>query len=295
MTHDDSKPGDENVDETSAVDEPVEESTDSDPVTEDAATDGVSGDDSDADDSTEAISLKKLAAADDEDAAETADEATADEDTADEDDADQDEPSARSPFSSLALALAVAALVGAIVCAGYFGYTGIRAYTVDSARDTLRTESVDAAEQAVLNITTVDPSDSKAWKKRLESSLTGDALKQVSDEIFTNIEQQVASSTQKPGKIESVIARSAATEVDSADDRAIVLVYANVKAISPTQPVGQSQMGFLLTMVDVDGVRKAEKVVPLQTIMFDDTQSPIQQAPGAPAPTTTAPAPEGGN
>ncbi|WP_347957813.1 hypothetical protein [Gordonia aichiensis] len=213
------------------------------------------------------------------DAAAATDEPAAapDDATATADAAAPDEPSGRSPLSSMALAAAVAALIAAVVCLGYFGYTGIKAYTVDAATETLRTESVDAAEQAVLNITSVDPTDAAGWKKRLESSLTGEALKQVNASVVADIEKQVQASGGKAGKIESRIARSAATEVDRSEDRATVLVYANVKSTVPNQPVAQQQMGFLLTMVDVDGTRKAEKVVALQTLEYSDAQSGVTQ------------------
>lgn len=194
--------------------------------------------------------------------------------------ADTDDASARSPIASLALAAAVAALIAAVVCLGYFGYTGIRAYTVDSEADQLRNESVDAAEQAVLNITAVDPKDTAGWKKRLESSLTGDALKQVNTGVVADVEQRVAASGGQVGKLESRITRSATTELSTDDDTATVLVFANVASTIPNQPVAQQQMGFLLTMVDVDGVRKATKVVALNPIDYTDTGSGVSTAPG---------------
>ncbi|MGB3301206.1 hypothetical protein [Gordonia sp. (in: high G+C Gram-positive bacteria)] len=262
MTHDDSTPDETNVDET------VADAT-SEVAADASAADPPNADDADADD------------ADDGDADD------ADTDAADDgrDEEDPDDASPRSPLASLALASAVAALVAAVVCLGYFGYTGIRAYTTDSARETLRTESVDAAEQAAINITTVDPSDPEGWKKRLESSLTGDAWKQVNAQVVADVERQVAASGSKPGKIESQVSRSAATEVDADENRATVLVYVKVKATVPNQQAAANQMGFLLTMVEVDGIRKAEKVVPLQAVAYSDAGSDVSQQPQ----------PEGGN
>ncbi|EGD55297.1 hypothetical protein [Gordonia neofelifaecis] len=204
----------------------------------------------------------------------------------------------RSPLASLALAVAVAALVAAVVCAGYFGYTGIRAYTVDSTATQLRDESVDAAEQAVLNITIVDPKDTEGWRKRLESSLTGDALKQVNTGDFAKLAQQVNDSGGQIGKLDSRISRSAVTELSTDDDTATVLVFANVTATQNGQPTQQNQMGFLLTMVDVDGTRKATKIVPLSPITYTDTGSDVSTTPDT-GQTGTAPQEtqqqEGGN
>lgn len=199
---------------------------------------------------------------------EGADSATVAVDAADDSPAEPVVESVRHPLASLALAVSVAALVAAVVCLGYFGYTGIRAYTVDSSVTQLRTESVDAAEQAVLNITEVDLKDPQAWRKRIEGSLTGDALKQVKTDVVEQVEQQVKQAGGKLGKLDSRITRSGVTELNRDDDTATVLVYAATRPLGTERDATETPMGFLLTMVDVDGVRKAEKIIALQTIEY---------------------------
>ncbi|ALG85793.1 hypothetical protein ACH46_16505 [Gordonia phthalatica] len=232
------------------------------------------------------------------DAEESSDEESSDEESSDDDAAakkqkkpvrvDTDEASARSPFASMALAAAVAALIAAIVCIGYFGYTGARAYTSDSARTELRDQSIDVAQQAALNITAIDPSDLKSWENRLKSSLTGDALKQANiSELKAAIENSQAAGS-KPGRIDSKIARSAVMSLDTESNSAVVLVFANVTATDGGSRPASDQVGFALTVVDIDGTRKVNKVVALNEIEFSDAGSGT-----APAPTD--PTQKGGN
>ena len=191
--------------------------------------------------------------------------------------------SVRHWSASLALAAAVAALIAAVLCLGWFGYTGIRAYAVDAGREQLRTESVSAAEQAVLNITEIDPSKMDEWKKALDSSLTGEARSQVDDGTIGQLRQLAQQNGKDAGRTESRISRSAATEVNTDEDTATVLVFANVKSVVPGQETVESVSGFLLTMVDVDGVRKASKVVPLDGIVYDESSAQPMIPGGAPA------------
>lgn len=201
---------------------------------------------------------------------------------------DTDDPSARAPFASMALAAAIAALIAAVVCVGYFGYTGVRAYTTDAARTQLREQSIDVAQQAALNITAIDPADLKGWENRLKSSLTGDALKQANiGELKTAIENSQAAGS-KPGRIDSKIARSAVMSLDTDSDSAVVLVFTNVTATNGGAQPASDQVGFALTVVDIDGTRKVSKVVALNEIAFSDAGSGT-----APAPTD--PTQKGGN
>ncbi|MBM7365915.1 hypothetical protein [Gordonia hydrophobica] len=283
MTHEDSsEPEIDPADAAEAMDgaaidgEAVDDSAVEDVAVDDAAVDADSATESDA----STVSLTKDDA--DADSAESVDVLPARVDT--------DEASARKPIASLALAVAVAALIAVVVCIGYFGYTGVRAYTVDSTATQLRDESLDVAQQAVLNITAVDPTDIPGWEKRLRSSLTGDALDQVKPDDLKKLVEQGQAAGSSAGKIESRIARSAVTALNTDEDTATVLVFANVTATNKDQPVQQSQMGFLLTIVDVDGTRKAGKVVALNPLEYSQTGSDVANTTG----NGTAPK-EGGN
>ena len=264
-TDGDAEAGDSAAETESDVAESDE--TDSEPAPEDSA--DTDSSDEDAEDSDEAVAKAEKKA--DRKAAKKRAKAER---------VDDDEPSSRKPFASMALAAAVAALIGAVVCIGYFGYTGVRAYTVDATATELREESLDVAQQAVLNITSVDPSDLKGWEERLKSSLTGDALKQVDPATLSKAVEASQASGGKAGRIESKIARSAVTSLNTDDNTATVLVFTNVSAVNQNQPVQNDQMGFLLTIVEVDGARKANKVVPLNPIEYSEGGSGVSQAPG---------------
>lgn len=173
--------------------------------------------------------------------------------------------------SSLALASGSVALVGAVACLGYFGYTGISAY-IDAADKTsqLRDESVDAAEQAILNAINVDANDIDGWDKRLQSTLTGEALKQTQDGALDDLRNRVDST--QPGQnsqIVGTVRRAAATEVNVDENRATVLVFSTATAQGPDgKAVETLPMEFLVTVVEADGLRKASNIVPLTVVPY---------------------------
>lgn len=171
---------------------------------------------------------------------------------------------------SLALAVAVAALVGSIVCLGYFGYTGIRAYAVDAPHEKVRNEVVSSAEQAVLNISTIDDKGVEVWQDRMKSSLTGDALKQAIDETSGSTMDQIEQAIANKWTIKATVDRSAVTELNFDEETATVFVLSQAASSeAPDQPQPQS---WLLSMVKADGAWKATKVVPLTEISYyDDT------------------------
>ncbi len=196
--------------------------------------------------------------------------------------------SARHWSVSLALAAAVAALVAAVVCLGYFGYTGVRAYTVDSEREQVRNSAIDGAEQAILNTMTIDPADLDGWKKRINSSLTGDALKQATDESANGVLQQIAAAEDRAAKLSVRIVRSAATEVNPDENTAKVLVLSEASSSSaPDQASGQS---YLVTMTEDGDAWKASVIVPLTGIQYDaNSAKSAGEAPNGEAPNGGAP------
>ena len=199
-----------------------------------------------------------------------------DSDDTDSDDTDSDSgetDGGRHWAASMALAVAVTALVAAIVCVGYFGYTGIRAYTVDANREQMRVHVVDAAEQAMLNILTVDDKGVDVWQKRMKSSLTGDALKQAIDETSGGAVKQIEAAKDRKLTIKASIIRSATTEFNPDEDTATVFVLSQAATSeAPNQPQAQSS---LLSVVKVDDTWKVDKIVPLTDITYyDDTAEP---------------------
>ncbi|WP_051198158.1 hypothetical protein [Gordonia shandongensis] len=277
MTHDEDGTPDEAVTEESvttsaATDDAVtEQSVTEEPVTEESVT-GESG-----------AGESETAAADTAAADAVGDEAVTAESAVDEDAVAESgaEPvaSARSPLASAALAVAVAALVAALVCVGYFGYTGIRTYTTEAHAEQVRTGAVDGAEQAIVNSLTVDTSQLDEWRKRVRSSFTGEALQQALSADITKIVE--ANGAKEAPKLKVKIVRSSATEVDADNDTAVVLVLST--ASSSADPSNVLPQSNLVTMVDDDGTWKASKIVALTGIEYDEGNSPV------------VPNPEGGN
>lgn len=173
--------------------------------------------------------------------------------------------------SSLALATGSVALAGAVACLGYFGYTGISAYlTAGGEAATLRDDSVDAAEQAILNVTNIDVNDIDGWEKRLQSSLTGTALKQTQDGQVEQLKKELSAGKRvQNAQLVATISRAAATEVNVDENEVTVLVFSTSTAKGADgAPAEQVPMEFLVTVVEADGMRKASNIVPLSDMAY---------------------------
>lgn len=171
--------------------------------------------------------------------------------------------------ASAILATGVAALVAAVTCLGFFGYYGITAYVKnDSAAVSLRDESVDVAEQAIINSLNIDPEDIDGWIKRVQSTMTGEALEQTQGESVEALRKQLAAAGEKPtAEISAVVNRAAPTEVNVDENWATVLIFATATAKANANAPGEAvPMEFLVTVVEADGTRKVNKVVPLHVI-----------------------------
>lgn len=192
-------------------------------------------------------------------------------------------------LASLALASGAAALTAAIVCLGYFGYTGITAYVGTAGKAAqLRDESIDAAEQAIINITNIDVDDFDAWEKRLESSLTGEALKQTREgDTVKALKKQIAEGRRTQTiRLVSEIRRAACTEVNVEENRATVLVFSTSTAQGSAGKDGAEQPGetvpfeFLVSVVESDGMRKVDNIVPLTEMRLIDEGTTEQKPAG---------------
>ncbi|MFT3716901.1 MAG: ABZJ_00895 family protein [Gordonia sp. (in: high G+C Gram-positive bacteria)] len=172
--------------------------------------------------------------------------------------------------AALALLTAVAALIG-------FGAQGVQAYTGlgGGKAASIRDQSVDAAEQAVLNIGNVQVDNLDDWEKRLRSSLTGDALKQALDGGIGDLRKQAKAGRIQNDQISTKIRRSAVTDMDVKNNSATVLVFAT--STSTPAKGGQATtvpMNFLIVVVQDGPNRKASKVVPLSGVPYvDDAES----------------------
>lgn len=194
----------------------------------------------------------------------------------------------------LALALAVLAVIVAAVCAIWFGYQGYQAYFVQKPIQTARDGAVDGAEQAIINVTTVDPKDTAGWKKRVDGSLTGKAREQITTQDVSNLNSMITQAGPQAAALSSRLIRSAPTEVDADDGTAKVLVYVAATSKRENEAGVTQTMGFSVSMTEEGDDWKASDITPLESMAYQDpgTAAGVPGGGGAPAPSAT---PGGGN
>ena len=192
--------------------------------------------------------------------------------------------------------IAIIALLVAIGAVGWFSYRAYEVYVVDNPTQQSRDDATSAAEQAMLNVTTINPKDMGAFDARLQSSFTGDALEQVRQQIVATLDPALKKSGDQAGSTSSRVVRSAATQVDANEGTAQVLVYLAVTGKAEGQASETpSTMGFLVGMTKIDDTWKASKVTPLDGITVDGDSNGANGSGAATesaAPTST---PAGGN
>ncbi|MFW0783855.1 hypothetical protein AAFP35_04990 [Gordonia sp. CPCC 206044] len=186
--------------------------------------------------------------------------------------------------------VAVLAVIAAAGCAAWFGYQGYQAYFVQKPIQDARDGAVDGAEQAILNVTTVDPKDTADWKRRVDSSLTGKAKEQISGQDVSNLNSMITQAGPQAAALSSRLVRSAPTEVDADDGKAQVLVYVAATSKRENEAGVTQTMGFSVSMTKSDDSWKAENIVPLDSLAYEDPGT-AAAVPGAGG---SAPAPQGG-
>lgn len=176
------------------------------------------------------------------------------------------------------------AVVGLIV--GVIGgIVGARAY-MNGATAQVRDAVVTTAETAAMNVTTIDPRNPEKFKENVESVLTGRALQELRGKGF----EEVLSRKDAPGRLESRIRRSVATEVNRGEKAGKALVYVDVVAKAPGKADATQTMGFLISVRKIDGKYMADAIAAFNPIPYADQQRP-NPAGGQPNP----PQPPGGN
>lgn len=166
--------------------------------------------------------------------------------------------------------LAIVAVLAAAACVAFFGYRAYEAYFVEKPIQTARDEAVSGAEQAIINVTTVDPKNTADWKRRVDSSLTGKAKEQITAQDVTTLNQQITQAGPQAATLTSRLKRSAPTEVDADAGTAKVLIYVDATAKRENEAGVTQTMGFSVTMTRVDGTWKASNISPLDGISIDD-------------------------
>lgn len=204
------------------------------------------------------------------------DESAADEDAGDADPASEEPTTATKPVKGSKTALlsgrlgsswTIAGLIAAVgLIVGLIGgIVGVRAYLNGSTAQ-VRDAIVTTAETAAMNVTTIDPRNPDKFKENVESVLTGRALQELRGKGF----QEVLSRKDAPGRLESRVRRSAATEVNRGDKEGKALVYVDVVAKAPGQPDVPQTMGFLISVRKIDGKYMADAIAAFNPIPYAD-------------------------
>lgn len=187
-------------------------------------------------------------------------------------------------------------IVVAVIAVGVFGVGAVRAYWPGNQTEQARDGAVAAAEQAMLNVSSIDPQTLDEWDDRLDGSFTGEARQQI-EEQFGPFREPIAQAGDL--RLTSRLVRSAPTEVDAEAGTAQVLVYVSTGREQDGQTSNSVMMSFLVSMVDEDGMWKASNVVPLEGFAFDNVDGEQPGMPGAPEQEQPAPEQqpeqEGGN
>ena len=206
----------------------------------------------------------------------------------------KDDSGLRWIATALAALLAILALAAAIV----FGFKAYKIYFVEKPIQTARDDSVDAAETAILNITTIDPRNTAEWKKRVDASLTGKAAEQITKDSVNQLNSQIASAgAGQAATLTSRLKRSAATEVNADDGKATVLVFVDATSKRENEAGVTQTMGFQVSMTRADDDRwLADNITPTNAMPLEENSASSGGTSGGA--TTSAPATttqEGGN
>lgn len=180
-------------------------------------------------------------------------------------------------------------LLAAVGAVGYYGWQAYQTYAVDEPRQTLRDDSEEVAQQAILNVLTIDPSDTATWQSRVDASLTGEAREQVSSQVIEDVAGQVDEAGGAAATLTARIERSVPTKVDVSGDTAEVMVFAVVAAAAEGQEPTTRPFSFLVTVVDTGDGRKVSRIADLDALAFSEPEG--EETPAGDAEGT----PEGGN
>ncbi|WP_280335785.1 hypothetical protein [Nocardia wallacei] len=185
-------------------------------------------------------------------------------------------------------AIAAVWLVVAVVAAAWFGVGWARAaWFTDGPRADARDSALDAARQAAINLSSMNPDNIDGSIDLMKSSMTGDMLAQL-DQNRDRIKQAAQNSKTK---IDAKVLGASLNSLDSERDKASAIVVLQLTQTAPNVPVQSFRATWTLDMAKAGDVWKTEQanslgqMVPLNAP--DLTGAPGQPG-GTPAP---APAP----
>ncbi|MFB7722064.1 hypothetical protein [Nocardia sp. NPDC056100] len=183
----------------------------------------------------------------------------------------------------------IALLAVAAVAAAWFGGTWIVGGLLrDKPRGDARDAALAAAQQAAINITSMNLNDIDGSLALARSSMTGDLL----DASTKNEAQIKKTAADSNVNTTSKVVGGAITELNSERDQAGALVVLEVTESGAGKPTGRLRYTWSVDVVLKDGVWKADQVEAVADPVSVGGSAPAQQAPADP---TTPPAPQPGN
>lgn len=165
---------------------------------------------------------------------------------------------AESRFASLLPVIAllsVFALVVSVLAAGWFGFGWARAAVTEVPRAHAREEALDAARQAVINMSSMNPDDVAGSLSRMQESATGKLL---DDFTLQRKDVEDRAVRYKIRRSATVIA-AALTELSSERDSATAVVM-TMQSSSATTDVAKVTVSVRLRRAD--GAWRAESMLP---------------------------------
>ncbi|NKY46461.1 hypothetical protein [Nocardia cerradoensis] len=218
-----------------------------------------------------------------------------------------EQPSAARPGSStlrtVVTSVAAVWLVAALVLAAWFGAGWVRAmWFTDGPRADARDTALDAARQAAINLTSMNPGDVEGSITTMRSSMTGDMLTQLNE----NHDRIKDAAEKSKTKIDSKVLGAALSSLDSERDKASAIVVLKLTQTAPNVPVQSFRATWTLDMKKDGDTWKAEQANSLGQLVSLDTPGPAgaapppangnaAPAPSAPANPSEAPAPQPGS
>lgn len=183
--------------------------------------------------------------------------------------------------------VAVTALVViAVVAAGWFGFGWARALFVDKPIADARDSALTGAQQAAINLNSVDSADLEGSFENMKSSITGDKMNQ---DLQATVDGFTDQMRQSGAASKAELIQGTLTELNTDDGTAKALV---VVAVTTTWPdrFDKAKVTMRMDVQDVDGVWKASSVEPVGGRIPLES-GPVPAAGAAPAPAPTEPAP----
>ncbi|TQC47921.1 hypothetical protein EEB14_18245, partial [Rhodococcus sp. WS4] len=152
-----------------------------------------------------------------------------------------------------------ALVVIAVVAAGWFGFGWARALFVDKPIADARDSALTGAQQAAINLNSVDSADLDGSFENMKSSITGDKMNQDLQATMDGFTDQMR---QSGAASKAELIQGTLTELNTDDGTAKALV---VVAVTTTWPdrFDKAKVTMRMDVQDVDGVWKASSVEPV--------------------------------